>query len=132
MAAEPEAGPQDRRAAPAVAPAATAAAGPGRRVLIVVENLPVPFDRRVWLEATTLAAAGYTVSVISPKGRGFAADYEILDGVHVYRHPMPPDGNGPIGYGAYQAEYKSREAQAPAAEKGRRRKFAKATRASKA
>jgi glycosyltransferase involved in cell wall biosynthesis len=67
-------------------------------VLIVVENLPVPFDRRVWLEATTLADAGYTVSVISPKGRGFTADYELLDGVHVYRHAMPPDGNGPLGY----------------------------------
>ena len=64
----------------------------------MVENLPVPFDRRVWLEATTLAAAGYTVSVIGPKGRGFDADYEELDGVHVYRHPMPPDGNGPLGY----------------------------------
>jgi glycosyltransferase involved in cell wall biosynthesis len=72
--------------------------GRGRAVLIVVENLPVPFDRRVWLEATTLAEAGYTVSVISPKGRGFEADYEELDGVHVYRHPMPPDGNGPLGY----------------------------------
>ena len=72
--------------------------GQGRRVLIVVENLPVPFDRRVWLEATTLAAAGYTVSVISPKGKGFEADYEELEGVHVYRHPMPPDGNGPLGY----------------------------------
>ena len=38
-----------------------------RKVLIIVENLPVPFDRRVWAEATTLAAAGYGVSVISPK-----------------------------------------------------------------
>jgi glycosyltransferase involved in cell wall biosynthesis len=79
----------------------TAAEAPearGRRVLIVVENLPVPFDRRVWLEATTLAAAGYTVSVISPKGKGFDADHEVIDGVHVYRHPMPPDGNGALGY----------------------------------
>ena len=78
--------------------AAGAPVGRGRRVLIVVENLPVPFDRRVWLEATTLAAAGYTVSVISPKGKGFDADHEVIDGVHVYRHPMPPDGNGPLGY----------------------------------
>jgi glycosyltransferase involved in cell wall biosynthesis len=73
-------------------------AGRRRAVLIVVENLPVPFDRRVWLEATTLAAAGYTVSVISPKGRGFEADYEERDGVHIYRHPLPPDGNGALGY----------------------------------
>lgn len=69
-----------------------------RRVLIVVENLPVPFDRRVWAEATTLAGAGYTVSVISPKGKGFEADYEFLEGVHVYRHPLPPEGHGAVGY----------------------------------
>ena len=37
-------------------------------VLIIVENLPVPNDRRVWLEATTLRAAGYRVSVISITG----------------------------------------------------------------
>ncbi len=72
--------------------------GAGRRVLIVVENLPVPFDRRVWAEATTLAAAGYTVSVISPTGKGFEAEYEFLDGVHVYRHKLPPEGNSAVGY----------------------------------
>ncbi|MDI3338691.1 glycosyltransferase family 4 protein [Defluviimonas aestuarii] len=72
--------------------------GAGRRVLIVVENLPVPFDRRVWAEATTLAAAGYTVSVISPTGKGFEAEYEFLDGVHVYRHKLPPEGNSAAGY----------------------------------
>ena len=57
--------------------------GAGRRVLIVVENLPVPFDRRVWAETTTLAQHGYTVSVISPQGKGFEAEYELLAGVHV-------------------------------------------------
>jgi glycosyltransferase involved in cell wall biosynthesis len=72
--------------------------GAARRVLIVVENLPVPFDRRVWAEATTLAAAGYTVSVISPMGKGYEAEYEVLEGVHVYRHPLPVEGNGALGY----------------------------------
>ena len=72
--------------------------GRGRRVLIVVENLPVPFDRRVWAEATTLAGHGYTVSVISPKGKGFESEYEFLDGVHVYRHDLPPEGNSATGY----------------------------------
>ncbi|MEM9196242.1 MAG: glycosyltransferase family 4 protein [Pseudomonadota bacterium] len=72
--------------------------GTGRRVLIVVENLPVPFDRRVWSEATELARAGYTVSVICPMGKGHDAPYERLDGVHVYRHPLPPEGNGAWGY----------------------------------
>jgi len=43
----------------------------GRKVLIVVENLPVPFDRRVWQEARTLTAAGAQVCVICPTGKGF-------------------------------------------------------------
>ena len=60
-----------------------------RKILIVVENLPVPFDTRVWQEATTLAANGYTVSVICPIGKGYDKEYEFLQGVHVYRHKLP-------------------------------------------
>lgn len=60
----------------------------GRHVLILVENLPVPFDRRVWQEANTLAEAGYAVSVICPKGKGYDASYEVIDGIHVYRHAL--------------------------------------------
>ena len=69
-----------------------------RKILIIVENLPVPFDTRVWQEATTLAANGYTVSVICPVGKGYMAKEETLDGVHIFRHPLPPEGNGAIGY----------------------------------
>lgn len=69
-----------------------------RRILIIVENLPVPFDTRVWQEASTLAANGYTVSVICPKGKGYNDDYECIDGVHIYRHDLPTEGNGAIGY----------------------------------
>lgn len=69
-----------------------------RKILIIVENLPVPFDTRVWQEATTLAAAGYTVSVICPKGKGYTSDNEELDGVHIYRHDLPGEGNGAVGY----------------------------------
>ena len=68
-----------------------------RKILIVVENLPVPFDTRVWQEATTLAANGYTVSVICPIGKGYDKEYEFLQGVHVYRHKLPKDGNGALG-----------------------------------
>ena len=70
------------------------------RILIVVENLPVPLDRRVWLEATTLTKAGYQVSVICPMARGWNAPYEVIDGVHIYRHPMPAEAHsGALAYG---------------------------------
>ncbi len=69
-----------------------------RKILIIVENLPVPFDTRVWQEATTLAANGYTVSVISPKGKGYTAEEELIDGVHIFRHDLPTEGNGAVGY----------------------------------
>jgi glycosyltransferase involved in cell wall biosynthesis len=64
----------------------------------VVQNLPVPFDRRVWLEATTLARAGYGVSVISPKAKGFNASFEELEDVHVYRYGLPVDAQGAAGF----------------------------------
>jgi glycosyltransferase involved in cell wall biosynthesis len=69
-----------------------------RRVLIIVENLPVPFDRRVWSEATTLKRAGYDVSVICPKGVGAEEPYEVIEGIHVYRHPLPIEARGAAGY----------------------------------
>ena len=75
----------------------------GRHILIVVENLPVPLDRRVWLEATSLVQAGYEVSVISPMGRGWVAPYEVIDGVHIYRHTEPPEAHS--GAVAYAREY---------------------------
>ncbi|HBE19767.1 MAG TPA: glycosyltransferase WbuB [Cyanobacteria bacterium UBA11149] len=68
------------------------------QVLIVVENLPIPFDRRVWMEATTLQKAGYQVSTISPKGNGFEKDYEEIEGIHIYRHPLPPEESSVKGY----------------------------------
>lgn len=71
---------------------------PLRRVLIIVENLPSPFDRRVWQEATTLRDAGYVVSIICPTGKGYEKKYEFLDGIHVYRHNLPLEADGAIGY----------------------------------
>ena len=67
------------------------------RVLIVVENLPVPYDRRVWLEATSLARAGMCVSVISPSGHNGRAGYQFLDDVHVHRYPMLVEGSSKGG-----------------------------------
>ena len=70
----------------------------GRRVLIIVENLPCPFDRRVMQEARTLAAAGYTVSIICPKGPGFEKSFESIDGIDIHRHALPREADGAVGY----------------------------------
>jgi glycosyltransferase involved in cell wall biosynthesis len=69
-----------------------------RKVLIIVENLPVPFDRRVWMEATTLRKNGYHVSIICPKGKGFDLAYEELEGIHIYRHSLPQEVSSTFGY----------------------------------
>ncbi len=69
-----------------------------RRVLIIVENLTVPLDRRVWQEATALKRAGYAVSVICPTGGAYQARHEILDGIDIFRHPLPVEAEGALGY----------------------------------
>jgi glycosyltransferase involved in cell wall biosynthesis len=68
------------------------------RVLMIVQNLPVPFDRRVWLEAKTLRDHGYRVAVISPKSKEFSSSYEYLDDIHVYRYSIPFEAFGFWGY----------------------------------
>lgn len=67
------------------------------RVLIVVENVPVLRDRRVWQECLALVAAGYRVSVISPMGAG-EPRVEYLEGVALYRYPPAPEASGTIGF----------------------------------
>jgi len=69
-----------------------------KHVLIVVENLPLPFDRRVWQEARTLKAAGAHVSIICPTGNGHEKRFETIDGVDIYRHPLPLEAKGAIGF----------------------------------
>jgi glycosyltransferase involved in cell wall biosynthesis len=66
-------------------------------VLIVVQNLPVPFDRRVWLECRALVAAGYRVSVVCPRGPGDRAEEEI-DGVTLYKYRPPRTGTGKAAF----------------------------------
>lgn len=70
----------------------------GERILFIVENLPSPFDRRVWQEATTLRDAGYEVSIICPTGKGYEKKREVIDGIHIYRHNLPTEASGPLGY----------------------------------
>ncbi len=63
-----------------------------------MENLPVPFDSRVWKEACSLRENGYEVAVLCPRGKGYERGHEVLEGVHIYRHPMSKEGNTALGY----------------------------------
>jgi glycosyltransferase involved in cell wall biosynthesis len=69
-----------------------------RSCVIVVENLPVPFDRRVWQEAQALHRAGWTVSVICPFNDDFPKRFEVIDDIAIYRHPLPPEERGALAY----------------------------------
>src|SRR6516162_9294315 len=63
------------------------------RVLIIVQNLPVPFDRRVWLECQALTSAGYRVAVVCPKGRDDPS-FQVIDNVEIYKYrPYAPGGS---------------------------------------
>jgi glycosyltransferase involved in cell wall biosynthesis len=70
---------------------------PPRRVLFLVENLPSPFDRRVWQEATALRDAGYLVSIICPTGKGYEKTFEALDGIEILRYRLA-EADGVAGY----------------------------------
>jgi glycosyltransferase involved in cell wall biosynthesis len=72
--------------------------GSTKKILIIVENLPVPFDTRVWKEAASLREDGYEVTVLCPRGKGYLQRHEVISGVHIYRHPMPREGDGALGY----------------------------------
>ena len=72
------------------------------RILIIVQNLPVPFDRRVWLECQALAEAGYRVSVVCPKGKGDPS-YEVIDGVELYKYRPYAPGGSKAGFAAEYA-----------------------------
>lgn len=64
-----------------------------KRILIIVQNLPVPFDRRVWLECQALMSAGYDVCVVCPKGKGDPS-HEVVGGAHLYKYrPYAPGGS---------------------------------------
>ena len=69
-----------------------------KKVLILVENLPSPFDRRVWQEANALRDAGYGVSIICPTGKGYEKKFEEISGIAIYRYNLPMEAEGAKGY----------------------------------
>ncbi len=68
------------------------------RALILVQNLPVPFDRRVWQEATTLQKAGWDINVICPSNDKFPEGDFQIEGVSVHRFKSVIEANTPLGY----------------------------------
>jgi len=73
----------------------------GARVLIIIQNLAVPFDRRVWLECQCLRDAGYDVTVVCPRGEG-SVPHTVLDGIEIYTYrPYAPGGSA----AGFVAEY---------------------------
>lgn len=68
-----------------------------QRVLIIVQNLPVPFDRRVWLECQALVEAGYQVTVVCPKGKGDPS-FEVVGGVELYKYRPYAPGGSSLGF----------------------------------
>jgi glycosyltransferase involved in cell wall biosynthesis len=74
------------------------------RILILVENLPSPFDRRVWQEACTLRDGGHTVSIICPTGEGYEKRHEVLDGIHIYRYRLSVEASSAAGYALEYAD----------------------------
>ncbi|MFI7637448.1 glycosyltransferase family 4 protein [Nonomuraea sp. NPDC049400] len=72
---------------------------PGKRALILVENLSVPMDRRVWQESVTLRDAGWEVHVICPQGaKQDTEPYALIDGIAIHRYPLKAATGGPLGY----------------------------------
>ena len=89
----------ERLTDPVTQPGITALRSSRRNILIIVQNLPVPFDRRVWQEANTLRLAGFGVAVICPKSKTYSKSYERQDGVDIYRYPLLIEAdNSVVGY----------------------------------
>jgi glycosyltransferase involved in cell wall biosynthesis len=69
-----------------------------RSCVIIVENLPVPFDRRVWQEAQALKRAGWQISVICPTSERHPQRFEMIDDIAIYRHPLPLEARGKAAF----------------------------------
>ena len=72
------------------------------QVLILVQNLPVPFDRRVWQEGLALTNAGYGVHIVCPRTKDYPLRREMIKGIRIYRYRPGPEARRSA---AYFAEY---------------------------
>ncbi len=77
-------------------PSTEAGQGASPRALIIVQNLAVQRDRRVWGEATALRDAGFAVTVVCPGVDG-APLQQRVDGIEI-RGFRVPQREGAAGY----------------------------------
>ena len=66
--------------------------------VIIIENMTVPPDRRVWQQALALKDEGWRVSVISPQVGAYRTPFEVLEGIEIYRHPLILEARSIAGY----------------------------------
>src|SRR5918995_1330444 len=71
------------------------------RIVIIVQNMSVPLDRRVWQECLALRGQGYRVEVICPRGRG-QHRRQVIEGVEIHTYAPPPTTRG---FGSYLLEF---------------------------
>jgi len=70
-----------------------------QRILILLQNEPLPSDRHVWNQATALTRAGYEVTAICPTGESRdRAEREPIEGVEIHRYRPRSPGEGAVGY----------------------------------
>lgn len=70
----------------------------GSHIVIILEDMPIPLDTRVWQEARSLKNAGADVSIISPKSKVYNMRFENLDGINIHRHPLPFEAKRAHGF----------------------------------
>lgn len=66
--------------------------------VIIIENLPAPADRRVWQEACALRDSGWKVSIICPRTVKYPKAEEVIEEIHIFRHPLPLEASGKLGF----------------------------------
>lgn len=70
----------------------------GKKIVIIVENLPLPFDRRVWQEANSLKESGAEVLIICPSGKGYENEFEEINNIKIYRYNLLIEAESAFGY----------------------------------
>jgi|WetSurMetagenome_2_1015567.scaffolds.fasta_scaffold83427_3 glycosyltransferase involved in cell wall biosynthesis len=70
----------------------------GKHIVIIIEGFPVPLFKILMQHAAALKQHGADVSIISPKLYGLNKSFEVVDGIAIYRHPMPFEADNVFGF----------------------------------